>query len=154
MNLKTKAVTQYKNYEFNSVAIVGENILGSSVSGIKILSGENGTDSGDLIDWSCAIGYHDLYSQQRKRIRRLFANMQSDGNVLITVNNENDHQKSYQMKASGLTNKAPVQHIAYINRSHNGVFYKLKFENSGRAFATIEGLFGQFNLLNIKTTGR
>jgi hypothetical protein len=80
--------------------------------------------------------------------------MQSDGSVLITVNNENDHQKSYPLKANGLTNKSPVQHIANIHRSHNGMFYKLKFENSGRSFATIEGLFGQFNLLNMKNTGR
>jgi len=153
MNLKNKAVTQYMDYGFNSVAEVGETEFAASDTGLKILSGDISKDEGNNIDWKVSVGYHSFGATNEKRIRRVHANMQVDGIVAVTIDTEQEKPRTYALSANKVSNKFPVPHSATTERTHKGKLYKITIHNQGNAYAMIESIEGVFTVLGHKASG-
>lgn len=74
---KPGGTTQYKNYEFNSVAKIGGRYYGASSSGLFLLDGED--DDGQPIEASFGLGQLDFGNPQLKTIAHCYLGTASGG---------------------------------------------------------------------------
>jgi hypothetical protein len=67
VNAMTKGTTEYRNYPFNSFALLGGRYFGMSPDGIRLLEGDD--DDGDPIIWRARLARTNLGTLNLKRMR-------------------------------------------------------------------------------------
>ena len=78
VNIKNKALTEYANYNYNSMCSFNGKNIGAKEDGLYELAGE--TDSGDPIEWSFQTGYINLM-----RLSQAWFYYKSKGDLMLTV---------------------------------------------------------------------
>jgi hypothetical protein len=95
INLLNKGLTEFANYNFNSMCNFNGKNLGATTTGIHDLdSGTN--DNGTKIDWNFTIGYIDLQIKTKKKPREMWMGCQIDGNVVVTVKKADGTEYEYK----------------------------------------------------------
>ena len=117
-NLETGAVSEYTNYNFNSIC--GD--LAATDTGIYSLTGAD--DAGTAIAASIETGKFDFGSSMLKRMTDAYLGVSSDGNLTLTVTTESG------TTAYTLTPTTTLETVkANLARGHKGKYWSIKVEN-------------------------
>lgn len=127
LNLEGSQLSQYANYNFNSVCEFNGVNLGASDSGIFVL------DSGDL-DGSTEIeAFFELVTTDfgianQKRIRSVYLGYETNGDLLLTVKDDDGNERRYSVEPNHENNE---EHTAKINigRDGKGRFWMFRIDN-------------------------
>jgi hypothetical protein len=103
MNARTKAFSQFTNYNFNSFATFNGVNYAMGEQGLYRLDGE--TDAGALIDYSVKTGLLDLNKSGMKRVLSAYLHFKAGGEVLLKVNVTSDKgvKEEHWFKLDGRT---------------------------------------------------
>lgn len=93
MNMRTKGVTEYTNYEFNSFAKRGNSYFAAGEDGLVLLDGAN--DDGVAIPWSFRTGLMDDGDVNMKRLDEVVLATRSTGRLRVTVYPEDEAGHDY-----------------------------------------------------------
>lgn len=144
--LTIKAPSQYLNYSFSSMVKFGNRYYGGNADGLfELESGD--TDNGTYIDAHFKLFTTDFGSRNLKRMRAIFVRGLSDGQLLFTVEDDENNERTYPLenvKSTSTGQKVPV------GRDGKGVYWSVKVANNeGSDFSinTLEAL-----MLILKTT--
>lgn len=81
MNTENLATTNYTNYGFHTIGMVGGVPVGITASGVYTLSGDN--DAGALIDAQFLTGLDDFGLPNEKNVDKLYVGFESPGTLII-----------------------------------------------------------------------
>ena len=100
INTKTKGITQYENYPFNSFACIGGAYYGMTPDGIRRLEGPD--DAGEARNWRMRLARTNLSSAQIKRMQAAYLGYTATGEIRlkVIVQNKNDgllEQHNYRL---------------------------------------------------------
>ena len=119
--------SQYASYNFNSMCKFGDKYLGANENGIFEL------DNGDLdgladVDAFFELATSDFGSANQKRIRSAYIGYEANGDLLLTVKDDEDNERTFNLEANHLDN---MQHSAKvpIGRNGKGRYYTFRFDN-------------------------
>lgn len=93
MNTKTKAVTEYVNFNFNSYAKFNDKYIALNKTGIYELGGSN--DNSENIVASLKTGTIDTYTENINRLRDGYVTFRSDGDILLKSVGDEENERSY-----------------------------------------------------------
>lgn len=88
VNATTKGTTEYRNYPFNSFALLGDRYFGMSPDGIRLLEGDD--DDGDPIIWRARLARTNLGTLNLKRMRPAYLGYSGTGELYLKVIVQND----------------------------------------------------------------
>lgn len=136
MNLKNQTITQYDNYDFNSIVEFEGKVYGASESGLFTLDDAT-TDNGTAIDAYFEFWIGDAVAINVKRIRALHFGLEANGDMTVEVTDDDGTGKVYdiEVEKTGVVGVAGyVQHgnRVFVERTHVGRYWKLKV-------ATVDG---------------
>ena len=117
-NLETGAITEYTNFNFNSVS--GD--MACTDTGLFRLTGSD--DDGTAIDASIETGKFDFGSSMLKRLSDAYLSISSDGNLTLTVTTESG-TTAYTL--TGTSNLETLK--ADLASGHEGRYWTIKVEN-------------------------
>jgi hypothetical protein len=96
INIKNKALTEYSNYNFNSMCMFNGVSLGANTLGIYKLDGTN--DNGEPINWNIRTGYIDLEMKSKKRMKQVWFSYKTNGTLMLTVILPDGEQYEYDIE--------------------------------------------------------
>lgn len=83
-------ISEYDNYDFNSLAFTGVQMVGTSDDGVYILEGDD--DAGVAIDSVLTSMMLDFGSSRQKRVRSAYLGYTSDGQLILKVRTASNGQ--------------------------------------------------------------
>jgi hypothetical protein len=99
MNVRNRAVTEYTNYLFNSMARFNGKHLGASGTAIYDLD-TGDTDDGTIISWNFLTGYLDMVDLNfKKKAKQAWITYKSNGDLIFTVAQPNGESYEYEVSA-------------------------------------------------------
>ena len=102
LNIRNNALTEYANYNFNSMCRFNGKNLGATSAGIFDLdTGE--TDHGTLIDWNFRSAYIDLERNIKKKITQAWFSCKTDGEIIVSIVQPNGNEYEYPLSAVDIT---------------------------------------------------
>lgn len=125
--LERVAPTQYRNYNFNSMCKFGDVYLGAGESGIFTL------DDGDLDDTDAIEAFFELVTSDwgiptQKRIRSLYISYETNGDLILSVFDDDNNERNYMLEPLYASNKQYTQKVA-IGRDGKGTYWMIRIEN-------------------------
>jgi hypothetical protein len=127
LQLERSALSQYANYNFNSMCKFNGEYLGANENGIFSL------DDGDLDGTTQIDAFFELLTsdwgiEHQKRIRSLYVGYETNGQLMVTVKDDDDNQREYVLEPNHLDNK---QHSAKLfgDRNGKGRYWMIRFDN-------------------------
>lgn len=127
LQLERTALSQYGNYNFNSMCKFNGAYLGANENGIFTL------DSGDLDDTAEIEAFFELVTSDwgiahQKRIRSIYLGYEADGNLMLTVKDDDDNQREYLIEPNHFGNK---QHSTKLfgDRNGKGRYWMARIDN-------------------------
>ena len=91
LNTKNFALTEYDNYDYNSLFNYNGKLFGAKTDGIYELTGD--TDDGDIIDWEFKTGKLDLEDGLLRKARHVWLSYKPSGDLILTVDDgENEYE--------------------------------------------------------------
>lgn len=95
MNVGSAALTQYQNYDFNSLADFAGAQWGAGPDGVRRLAGTD--DAGEAIAWSFRTGLHDDKKAVLKRLDEVLLSARFDGPMRLRVWTDEDTYFDYNV---------------------------------------------------------
>ncbi len=124
LNLKTKGISEYTNFAFNSLAIIGGKLHGANASGIFPLEGSD--DNGTVIDALFKTGTVDLHKDIVRKLREAYFSGRFAGDMRFTLEEAEDDQTVYNAEDMEVT--ADGNRIKFA-RGHKGRFVNITVAN-------------------------
>jgi hypothetical protein len=127
LNLKGSQLSQWQNYDFNSMAKIGGQYVGAGENGLMLL--ERGDfDNGAPIEAFFELATSDWGIPEQKRIRALYFGYESDGNLMVTVRDDDGNERSFTLLPN---HSANLQHGAKITgaRDGKGRYWMVRVDN-------------------------
>jgi hypothetical protein len=84
VNIKNSGLTEFDNYNFNSMCHFQGKNLGANGTAIYDLD-LGDTDDNTIISWNFRLGYLDLEQTKKKKIKQAWVSYVSNGDLLVTV---------------------------------------------------------------------
>lgn len=145
MNIKNKALTQYNNYNFNSMCNFGGKNLGLISTGMYDLTGD--TDDGYQIDWNVRTGNLSLEMNDKKRLKQVWISHRTNGNMVLTVVKPNGEEYEYELENVILEeNVARVK----VGKGIKSKYVKLDLKNVGGSTLLLDALRVHYDVLSKK----
>ncbi len=136
MNLSNHAMTEYSNYNFNSLAHFNGVFVGANENGIYVLDGDDDLDQS--VESHVRTGVHDLGSSGVTfSPREACLAYRSDGDIELEV--EEDEDDSYSYTFNQVTGTASDMNIP-LGKGFTGRFYTLDLKNVSGSRFDIESL--------------
>ena len=129
LNDRTGAMSQYKNYRFNSFAPIGGRYFGADHDGIYLLEGS--TDGGEQIETSMRTGMLDLGTTNLKSISSVYLGVASEGRLSVVV--ETGAGESYRYLARS-SDRASMQQRVDVGRGMKSTLYSFTVDGNGGDF--------------------
>jgi hypothetical protein len=127
LNLKGGQLSQWANYNFNSMVRIGDNHVGAGDNGlIKLNNGE--IDNTTPIEAFFELVKSDWGIAHQKRIRYIHIGFECDGDLLLTAKDDDGNEIVYEVNP----NHAPdQQHSAKVpgSRAAKGRYWTMRIEN-------------------------
>lgn len=102
LNLRNQGLTEYTNYDFNSLCrFRGRHLAATSTGVYELDSGE--TDDGDQIDWNIRTGYMDTEQKEKLRLRQAWVSYKSNGDLIMTVILPDGSEYEYDLEGYDVT---------------------------------------------------
>lgn len=136
LNNKNRAVTQYTNFNFNSVCEFNGKLLATSPDGLYELEEQN-TDDGTEIDAYMTFPNTDFGMANNKRIRTVYVGYTTNGELALTVEDDEENETTYTLPI----NKNQKQNVSKLNAGRNynkGCYYQLKISNTDGCYFDID----------------
>jgi len=139
MHLFSHAVSEYRNYNFNSLAHFNGVFLGASEQGLKILGGDD--DLGEAIQAMIRTGVNDFVIKSIRNLpKEVWASYRSDGQMAFGV--EEDEHNYYEHildeQAIGIAEVRPGGKS--LGKGYKGRFYRFTWKNLGGADFDLESI--------------
>jgi hypothetical protein len=148
--------SQYGNYNFNSMCKFGDTYLGANESGIFEIDStefDNTADgTGDDIESFFELLTTDFGIANPKRIRSLYFGYEADGNLLITVYDDDNNERHYILEPNHIPNKQSSAKVS-IGRDGKGRYYTFRIDNISGADFSIDNIEVVPVILNRKPSG-
>jgi hypothetical protein len=127
LGLERVAPTQYRNYNFNSMTKFGDVYLGANSSGLFAL------DSGDLDATDDIEAFFELVTSDwgvpnQKRIRKMHISYETNGDLMLTVKDDDGNQRNYMIDPIHLANKQHTVEVP-IGRDGKGAYWMIRIDN-------------------------
>lgn len=137
LQLDRTALSQYANWNFNSMCKFGDKYLGANENGIFEL------DSGDLDNTEQIESFFELVTSEwglgdfQKRIRSIYIGYETNGNLQLTVKDDDNNERQYVLKPNHTLNK---QHSVKLagTRDGKGRFWMLRIDNLNGADFSVD----------------
>lgn len=141
MNLRTRALSKFTNYPFNSFMRIGSAWYGAADTGLYRLGGDD--DDGDAINARLRLGLSDLGSRRMKRLPEVFIGAAASGDLLLKVivpaeadGAREAHVYRCHMRGADSTRTARVK----PGRGLRSVYWDFEVENVDGAAFDIESI--------------
>jgi hypothetical protein len=125
--LERTAPTQYWNYNFNSMVKFGDSFLGANENGIFVLDSGN-DDANTDIEAFFELATSDWGITNIKRVRRIYVNYESNGDLMLSVKDDEDNLRYYLLEPVHLPNKQHAARVG-VGRDGKGVHWMVRVEN-------------------------
>lgn len=125
MNILNSATTQFTNYNFNSICKFGETYLGATDSGLFVLN-SGSKDNTTNISARFRTMTNDFGASNQKRIRTVYINGEGNGDVKLTVRNDEANSREYTFELSEQFQKGYKKNIG---RDGKGRHWDFEFAN-------------------------
>lgn len=151
VNIGNTAVTQYSNFNFNSIVQFGGKTYGSGDAGIFILA-DSQTDNGLPIDAFFEFWIGDAGAINLKRIRALHFGFEANGNMYVEVTDDDGTAVEYPVTVLktgtvGMAGYVQHGHRVFVQRTHKGRYWKLKVSNADGADFSIDRIDVTWNVM-------
>lgn len=147
VNLRTGAVTEFTNHNYNSFARIGTDYYAAGATGLVKLSGA--TDPGNAdINWQFKTGQMDDKNPDLKRLPEVLLGLRSDQRIVVTI--YPDDNTSYDYNLPVVKKTTIHQHRVTPGRGMRSRYYSVGLR--GKKNATLELDSMQVNFT--KTTRR
>lgn len=127
VNTLNKAITQYSNFEFNSIGKMNGKKVALASDGIYELSGN--TDDGTNISSRFDLPYSDFGSAYNKRIRKMYVGCNLEENMTISVSDDENRTASYTLSPV-VANKNSTAKVNGQRYGNKGAYYQLSIVNT------------------------
>lgn len=157
MNLRTAAISQYSNYNFNSFCEFNGKYLGANESGIFELDAQDrdisSVSSTTAITSKFVIGPTDLGIKTDKRLRKCVVALAALGAVKMTVQADDGSDGQVEVSViSGTKNKEEHAISLPFGRDMRGRYFTFTFENVNGAYFCINNIEAFIEILLRKTS--
>ena len=95
VNTRTRAVTEYTNYDFNSYAQMGHKYLGATSAGIYELNGDD--DAGTAIPWALKSGLLKFAGSRFTGFQAIYLGMRASGDVYLRLVTGDGVSRTYRV---------------------------------------------------------
>lgn len=151
MNLKNQALTQYDNYNFNSIVEFEGKVHGASESGLFTLDDAT-TDNGTAIDAYFEFWIGDAGAINVKRIRALHFGLEANGAMTVEITDDDGTSKTYGITvektgAVGVGGYTQHGNRVFIERTHIGRYWKAKVSNASGSDFSIDRIDVTWNVM-------
>lgn len=96
MNMKNFALTEYTNYNYNSIGFFNGKMVGVKADGVYELTGD--TDDGSNIEWSFKTGKLDIDDGVVKKTRYVWLSYKPSGDLQLIVD-DGEHEYEYDVES-------------------------------------------------------
>ena len=132
-NTRINATTQYRDFDFNSLAVFNGQIIGANDSGIFTHSGDK--DNGDDIYAYFLPNMTDFGDHRQKRVRKGFVGYQTDGTIRLTVYDDEGSGRAYRLEK--IDSSKQHSNMVAFGRDGKGRYWQFKIENMDGADFTV-----------------
>jgi hypothetical protein len=151
MELRGYRVSQYANYNFNSMCKFNGVHLGGNDSGIFVL------DSGDRDDATQIEAFFELATSDfgianQKRWRSMYVGYKSEGDLVLTVKDDQDNERSFNLEPIFADLSSHGQKVG-IGRDGKGRYWMVRIDNVGGVDFSIDQITGIPVILGRKPPG-
>lgn len=127
LHLLGEQLSQYGNYNFNSLCKFGDMYLGANDSGIFNLDSGD-TDAGTSIEAFFELANTDMGVEHQKRIRVAYIGYETNGELAITVKDDDGNERQYTIKPNHIGNKQQTSRVP-IGRDGKGRYWMFRIDN-------------------------
>lgn len=151
MELRGYRVSQYANYNFNSMCKFNGVYLGANESGIFVL------DSGDRDDTTQIEAFFELATSDfgvanQKRWRSMYIGYKTEGDLILTVTDDQDNERVYDLNPIFADLSSHGQKVA-VGRDGKGRYWMLRIDNVGGVDFSVDRILGIPVILGRKPPG-
>jgi hypothetical protein len=144
-------LSQYGNYNFNSICKFNGAYLGASSSGIFALDSGH-TDNGTDIEAFFELVTSDFGSENQKRIRSLYIGYEANGELVLTLTDDEGNSRPYTLTPIFPDGSEHGQKIG-VGRDGKGRYWMVKIENVGGADFSVDKILAIPVVLGRKPAG-
>lgn len=127
LGLEQVALSQYANYNFNSMCKFGSLYLGANEDGIFLLDVAD-SDGGDDILAYFRTALTDFGSTNQKRLRKLYFGYETDGKLEVRVGVDEGDDREFELHPRHSNNREHSQKVS-IGRDGKGRYWDLEVRN-------------------------
>lgn len=151
LNLKGGQLSQWANYNFNSMATIGGQPVGANDEGLFKLN-TGGHDNGQNIEAFFELVTSDWGLPGQKRIRSWLVGYEADGDLTLTVKDDDGNERTYVLEPNHGANQ---QHSAKVPgaRDGKGRYWMIRVDNVNGSDFSIDSLMVLPIVLNNKPSG-
>lgn len=146
INLSNFAVTQYCNYNFNSFAKIGNNYIGASEDGLFVLGGDKDVEADINAFFELIVS--DLGITNIKRIRAVYVGGEANGDLTLTVKDDEDNERSYPLRLTSNSKQSSVK--VEIDRDGQGRYWQVRIDNTNGVYFAIDSIESLITILGKK----
>ena len=127
LHLLGEQLSQYANYDFNSVCKFDGKYIGANDSGIfQLDSGE--TDADTAIEAFFELIVTDMGIEHQKRIRSAYVGYETNGDLMLTVKDDEDNERNYTIKPNHIGHMQQTSKVP-IGRDGKGRYWMFRIDN-------------------------
>ncbi len=152
----TPAISQYKNYSFNSFAVIGDNTYGANTNGIfKLDTADNDITAGSaaVIEAKYESVLTDFGVAAEKRVRKCNGTLEANGALKFSFKSNETHELIQHTVPDFKDNRQHSVEIP-VGRSIKGRFYSFAVENINGADFSVDNLEAFIEILSRKPEKR
>ena len=133
MRLKNRAITQYRNYQFNSAAKIGNVYMAASGDGLYEI--DAGTmDNDRVISSETSFPTSDFGDSRQKRIRRYYVSGRFWGQLEIETTDDDGNTRTFPLVPEK-TDGSLCSAVANVAMDSKGRYWKTRIKSSGVDFS-------------------
>lgn len=137
--LEGQQLSQFGNYDFNSLCRFGDKTFGADANGIFEL------DSGDLdstakIEAFFELPISDWGAGNQKRIRSIHLGMRASGELLLTLTDDNGRDHQYTAVPTQLSLKTHDVRVTAGRNNGKGRYWQIRIDNIDGVDFTIDSI--------------
>jgi len=147
INMKKLALSQYANFDFNSMTMFNGVPLAASADGIFSLFDAN-TDDGVSVDAIVETVLSNFGIPTKKKPRRMYVSLEASGDMVLKLKTDDGDYKIYQFtpdQVKQLQHRVPVD----VGSKHKGDFWLLRVENKSGCDFSIDAIDMLFIILGM-----